>query len=187
MTELTHILAQVGRGVAGAADELAARLYDELHAMAQREMANERAGHTLQPTALVHEAYLRLVSKEGGSFQNRAHFFGAAARAIRRVLVDHARGRQRMKRGEGAPRADLDAMNPAAPVREDALLALDHALTELTTFAPRLAELVELRFFSGMSLPEVAQLLKTSESTLQRDWRIARAWLRGKLGGHGEP
>jgi RNA polymerase sigma factor (TIGR02999 family) len=129
----------------------------------------------------VHEAYLRLVGGEETRFENRAHFFGAAAAAIRRVLVEHSRRRARLKRGDGRVRVELDAIDPAAPVSDEDLLALEEALEELTTFSPESARLVELRFFAGMTIPEVAQVLRVSESTIERDWRLARAWLKGKL------
>ena len=181
MTDLTRILGEIREGDAGAPERLAAALYDELRRMAGRQMAHERPDHTLQPTALVHEAYVRLVSGEVATFENRAHFLGAAAIAIRRVLVEHARKRARIKRGGDLQRVDLDDVDPAGPVPDAALIGLDEALVELAGFAPRQARLVELKFFAGMSIPEIARLMQVSESTIQREWRIARAWLKGEL------
>jgi RNA polymerase sigma factor (TIGR02999 family) len=156
--------------------------------MARREMAGERADHTLQPTALVHEAYLRLAGGEGLRFENRAHFFGAAATAIRRVLVEHARRRGRAKRGGGMPRVGLEELpDTSGTLPDETLVAVDEVLARLAEFAPELARIVELRFFAGMTIPETARLLGVSETTIQRDWRVARAWLRAELdGGDGD-
>lgn len=182
MTELTRILQNATDGVAGAADELAAVLYEELKELARRGMMSERADHTLQPTALVHEAYVRLLGPAGTAFDNRAHFLGAAARAMRRVLVDHARKRARIRRGGGALRLELDDEKLAEPMRDDTLLALDEAVDRLAAFDPGRARIVELRFFAGMTVPEVAVSLGISESTVARSWRLAKAWLRGEIG-----
>ncbi len=181
MDELTRILAQAGAGDEGASKRLAELLYDELRALARREMAAERVGHTLEPTALVHEAYLRLMTGENVRFENRAHFFGAAATAIRRVLVEHARGRARIKRGQGRARVEFDPDQLAQPVDDEQLLSLDEELARLAEFAPQQARVVELRFFAGLSIPEVARLMSRSETSVQRDWRVARAWLKGQL------
>jgi len=182
MTEVTRILQEMEGGAPDAADRLAAVLYDELREIARREMAGERAGHTLQPTALVHEAFLRLVPG-GGTFESRAHFLGAAANAIRRVLVEHARRRGRLKRGGDRERVDYEVAEAGEPLRDEVLVALDDALADLEASSPTTARIVELRFFAGMTVPEVARLLNTSESTVQRGWRAARAWLRGELEG----
>ena len=172
----------LGESRAGRApEELAALLYDELRALARQELANERPAHTLQPTALVHEAYLRLTGEKDASFQNRGHFFGAAATAIRRVLVDHARRRARAKRGGGAAPLSLDALDPAHPISDAELLGLDGALARLSELDPTKARIVELRFFAGMTVEELARTLELSESTVRRHWRVARAWLRGEL------
>lgn len=181
MADLTRILREAQEGRIGAADELAALLYDELRTLARQEMAGERPDHTLQPTAVVHEAYLRLVGGNGRSFDSRAHFLAAAATAIRRVLVDHARKRSRIKRGGGTIPAPLDGMDPAASLPAAELLDLDEALERLAAFDPFKARIVELRFFAGMTVEELARLLGTSESSVRRDWRVARAWLRGEL------
>jgi len=183
MADLTRILRESRESRTGAAEELAALLYDELRALARQELAGERPGHTLQPTALVHEAYLRLVGGEGTSFENRAHFFGAAAKAIRRVLVDHARRRARAKRGGGAIPLSLGEMDPAQPISDAELLGLDEALARLAALDPVKARIVELRFFAGMGVDELARALALSESTVRRHWRMARAWLRGELSG----
>jgi RNA polymerase sigma factor (TIGR02999 family) len=181
VTELTQILQDATDGKAGAADQLAAVLYEELKDLARRGMVSERADHTLQPTALVHEAYVRLLGPEGTAFDNRAHFLGAAARAMRRVLVDHARKRHRIRRGGGALRLELDEEKLAEPIRDDTLLALDEAVDRMAAFDPGRARIVELRFFAGMTVPEVATSLGVSESTVARGWRLAKAWLRGEL------
>jgi len=186
MADVTRILREARDGQEGASEELAALLYGELRQLARRELAHERPDHTLQPTALVHEAWLRLMGDAECEFDSRAHFFGAAARAIRRVLVDHARARAREKRGGGAIALPLDQLDPAAPLPESRLLALDEALERLAVVDPFKARVVELRFFSGLSVAELARLLGTSESSVGRDWRVARAWLRGELeGDHG--
>ena len=167
MADLTRILTESRAGRTGAAEELAALLYDELRALARQELASERPAHTLQPTALVHEAYLRLVGTDV-VFENRAHFFGAAATAIRRVLVDHARRRARGKRGGGAVQVSLDDVDPARPIADAELLGLDEALARLAVLDPLKARIVELRFFSGLSVDELARALELSESTVRR-------------------
>jgi RNA polymerase sigma factor (TIGR02999 family) len=181
MADLTRILRESRAGQPAAAKELAVILYDELRAMARQELAGERPEHTLQPTALVHEAYLRLVGGDGGPFESRAHFFGAAATAIRRVLVDHARRRARAKRGGGRVQVSLDALDPAQPISDAELLGLDEALARLAVLDPIKAQIVELRFFAGMPIEELVRALELSESTVRRHWRMARAWLRGEL------
>ncbi len=181
MADVTRILREAREGKRSAADELATLLYDELHLLARQEMASERPNHTLQPTALVHEAYLRLAGGEGTAFESRAQFFAAAATAIRRVLVDHARRRARVKRGGGQAPLALDELDPAAPLPDTELLDLDEALARLAQLDPFKARIVELRFFAGMSVEEVSLVLGASDSTVRRDWRLARAWLRGEL------
>lgn len=188
MLEITQILQDVRAGRAGAPEELAAALYEELHAVARRDLAGERAGHTLQPTALVHEAWLRLFSGADSSFENRAHFFSAASTAIRRVLADHARRRQALKRDVGrarVPLEDVEVAGAARPieVRPQDVLALDGALERLAAFAPLQARIVEMRFFGGLTMVEIALALESSESTVERNWRLARAWLRAELDG----
>lgn len=170
-------------------EELLVQLYCELRALAASVMAGERGGHTLQPTALVHEAYLRL-SQQREPWQSPSHFLGLAATAMRRVLVDHARARRALKRGGGAASLDAavagdiegrtDCLRLAVAAEVD-LEALDSALTELAGLDSRQARVVELRFFGGLDVPAVAEVLGVSERTVKSDWRIARAWLRGRL------
>ena len=186
MTELTRVLAEAERGDPQAAARLASIVYEELRAMARQELAGERQDHTLQPTALVHEAYMRLTGGAEVSFENRAHFFGAAALAIRRVLVDHARRRGREKRGGGLQRVELVDLELASTLPDDALLAMDDALHELEERSPTAARIVELRFFAGMTVVEVARALDTSVSTVERTWRVTRAWLRSRVEGDGD-
>lgn len=181
MSDLPRILRAAQEGDPRAAQDLTALLYDELHAMARREMARERAGHTLQPTALVNEAYLRLVEGQGAVFADRDSFFAAAANAIRRVLVDHARRRARDKHGGRVPRVPLEGLDVAEPLTDEDILALDDALERLRELDAGKARLVELRFFGGLSMAELARTLGASESTVQRQWRLARAWLRSHL------
>jgi RNA polymerase sigma factor (TIGR02999 family) len=181
MLDITRILQDAKAGQAGAAEQLATALYDELRILARRDLAGERAGHTLQPTALVNEAWLRLFTGEQPSFENRAHFFAAAATAIRRVLADHARRRQAEKRGGDRGRVPLEEVDVAGPIRSEDVLALDEALERLAAFAPLQARIIEMRFFAGMTTPELARALDVSESTIERHWRLARAWLRSEL------
>jgi RNA polymerase sigma-70 factor (ECF subfamily) len=155
-------------------------VYDELRALAESYLQRERPDHTLQATALVHEAYIRLIKQEDVDWQNRAHFFAVAAQAIRRILVDHARGHQSAKRGGDRKRVHLD-QDLALPGPDLELLALDEALGELAHLHERQARIVELRFFGGLSLKEIAEYLGLSSRTVDGDWHMARAWLRGKL------
>lgn len=187
MTDFTDILRSAGGGDQAATERLAELLYAELRSLARREMAAERPDHTLEPTALVHEAYLRLIGSEGASFENRAHFFGAAARAIRRVLVEHARARGRLKRGGAAQRMDLDEDQLQTFERDADLLALDEALARLAELDVDKARLVELRFFAGMTLDETARALGVSASTIVREWRTTRAWLQQALDHPEDP
>lgn len=163
MSELTRILEAAQRGEPSAASELLPLVYEELRRLAAHKMANEAPGHTLQPTALVHEAWLRLVTPEQqGQFQNRAHFFGAAAEAMRRILVDRAREKKALKRGGNLERVDIDAVEPASPMPDDELLALDEALDRLATVDTRAAEMVKLCFFVGLTQEEAARELGVS-------------------------
>jgi RNA polymerase sigma factor (TIGR02999 family) len=177
---LTILLQAAGSGDRAAYSRLYEAVYAELRRVARSSMRREGAGHTLQPTALVNEAYLRLAPPEGG-WENRRHFFGAAAEAMRRILVDYARRRMSQKRGADPERVtlsgvDLPAMSPGVDV-----LLLDAALTELGTERPRLAELVALRFFAGMNIEDAAQALDISPATAKRDWAFARAWLQERV------
>lgn len=183
---VTEALVAWGRGDSGAADRLLELVYPELHRIAERQMRRERGGHTLQPTALVHEAYLKLVDQSRVDWRNRAHFLGVAAQAMRRLLVDHARGRDRDKRGGGATMVELDSAageaGLAAPGRSVDLLALDQALERLAALDAAQARLVELRFFGGLSIEEAAHALGISTATAGRDFRSARAFLARELG-----
>ena len=153
-------------------------VYAELRAIARRHLARESPGHTLQSTALVHEAYFKLVDQRSVQWQNRSHFFGIAAQMMRRILVDHARRRHRAKRGGAAPTLSLDnAMAVTEPEAEVDLLALDNVLTSLAAIDPRGARIVELRFFSGLTIDETAEVLGVSSATVKREWSTARAWL----------
>ncbi len=183
MLAITQILQDVQAGRPGAPEELAAALYDDLRAAARRDLAGERPGHTLQPTALVNEAWMRLFAGRPTAFENRAHFFSAASTAIRRVLADHARRRQADKRGGDPGRVPLEEVEVGGPVRTEDVLALDEALERLEAFAPVQARIVEMRFFGGLTTPELALALDISESTVERNWRLARAWLRAELDG----
>ena len=155
-------------------------VYDELRRLAGAYLARERSDHTLQPTALVHEAYAKLASQET-PWANRAHFMGIAAQAMRRILVDHARGKHRAKRGGGWQRVELDVALAEDPSQTLDLLALDEALSELAILSPREAQVVELRYFGGLDVVEVAEVLDVSSRTVKRAWRFARAWLGARM------
>ena len=187
MTDLRRILQEVEQGREGASERLAALLYDEVRRIARRELAGERADHTLQPTALAHEAYLRLANGDNGGFGSRGEFLAAAAVAIRRVLVEHARRRARLKRGGDRARVDLDPGELAGAVRDDTLLDLDEALQRLERFSSEHAHTVGLHVFAGMTIEEIAEHRGVSVSTIGREWRFARAWLRGELEEAGGP
>lgn len=175
---MTRILQAAQRGDCKAADELLPLVYQELRRLAAHKMANEAPGHTLQPTALVHEAWLRLVTPDQqAQFQNRAHFFGAAAEAMRRILVDRAREKKALKRGGDLERVDVDAVELPSPMPDDELLALDEALDRLAIVDTRAAEMVKLCFFVGLTQEEAARELGVSVSTAERVWAFARAWL----------
>ena len=180
---ITKLLVAWGHGDQGALDALAPLVQQELHRVAARQMAGERRGHILQPTALVNEVYVRLVDWHNVKWQNRAHFFGVAARIMRRILVDAARARGRVKRGGDAIQVSLsDVLGVALPVTQD-LVALDDALKTLETLDARQSQVVELRFFGGLSLEEVAEALQVSVGTVRRDWSLAQAWLYRELSG----
>jgi RNA polymerase sigma factor (TIGR02999 family) len=177
MSEVTRILAAIEQGDAESTDELLPFVYQELRRLAAHKMAHEPAGHTLQPTALVHEAWLKLVDSPNQSWQNRAHFFGAAAEAMRRILIDRARRKGRQRRGGGAAHVDLDDIELASPAPNDQLLALSEALDRFAAQEPRQAELVKLRYFVGLKIEETAEVLGISEATAKRWWAYSRAWL----------
>jgi RNA polymerase sigma factor (TIGR02999 family) len=177
MSNATVLLSAVERGDPKAADELLELVYQELRQLATRKMAQEPPGQTLQPTALVHEAWLRLVGSENPSFENRGHFFSAAAEAMRRILIDRARRRRTRRHGGGYERVDLEACELAAPQAEDELLAVHEALDKLAKQYPVQAEVVKLRYFGGRTNEEVAQIRDISVSTVKNYWSFARAWL----------
>ena len=162
--------------------ELLPLVYDELRCLARQRLAGERPGQTLQPTALVHEAYLRLTKANGAPrWDSDRHFFGAAAEAMRRVLIDRARARGREKRGGGRTRVDIEAMDLAAPAGDEELLAVDEALEKLAAVDAEGAEIAKLRYFVGLGIPEVAAALGISERSVKRHWAYARAWLRAEI------
>jgi RNA polymerase sigma factor (TIGR02999 family) len=176
MNEVTRALEAIGQGDAQAAAQLLPLVYDELRRLAARQLGQEKPGQTLQATALVHEAYLRLVGDQ--HFANRRHFFAAAAEAMRRILVENARRKKRQKRGGDLQRVDLDELALTAPEGDLRLIALDEALARFAGIEPAKAELVKLRWFGGLSLDAAAELLDISPSTADRWWAYARAWLR---------
>ena len=178
---VTGLLAAWSAGDPNALDRLMPLVYAELHARAARQLRGEHTGHTLQPTALVHEAFLRLVDADI-PWRDRAHFYHVAARAMRRVLVDHARGLQRAKRGGAAVRVTLDAENLAAPEAGTDVIALDEALERLAATDERKARVVELHYFAGLNYDEVAAAVEISPATVHRDLRLAKAWLRREMG-----
>lgn len=186
--EITRLLQQASSGNKAAFDELVPIVYDELHRIASGRLKLEPMGHTLTPTALVHEAYLQLVAQDRTEWQSRSHFFAVAALAMRRILINYARGRARHKRGGDAVRVDLDAAEKlgetAVPFNDeqaDELIALDAALTQLKTFNEEGAEIVQYRFFGGLQFKEIAEVLGVSEVTVRRRWTAARAWLRREM------
>jgi RNA polymerase sigma factor (TIGR02999 family) len=182
MSDVTQLLAAASRGEAGAGEQLLNVVYAELRRIAEQKLSGDAAGHTLQPTALVHEVWLQLAGPEGQpGFANRAHFFGAAAQAMRRLLIDRARRRQAAKRGGGAEHIDLDSVDIAATAEDTVLLRIDEALEKLAAEDPAAAELVRLRFFVGMKIEEAAETLGISERTAKRYWTFARAWLYDAL------
>jgi RNA polymerase sigma factor (TIGR02999 family) len=184
MAEVTQILTAIQAGDPNAAAELLPLVYDELRALAAGRLAGEKPGQTLQPTALVHEAYLRLVGVQPDGWNGRGHFFAAAAQAMRRILVENARRKRRLRHGGGACRLSLDDCEPAADPAPEAvdLVALSDSLDRLAAASPRRAEVVKLRYFAGLTLPEVAALLGVSRSTAEADWTYAKTWLKRAMG-----
>jgi RNA polymerase sigma factor (TIGR02999 family) len=179
MHEVTRILSAIEQGDPKAADQLLPLVYDELRMLAAQRLSQEKPGQTLQATALVHEAYLRLAGGDPARmWDGRGHFFAAAAEAMRRILVERARRKRSQKRGAGAARIDLEEVNPAADEAADEILAVDEALAGLAAADPRAAELVKLRYFVGLSLPEAARSLGMAPRSADRLWAYARAWLR---------
>ncbi len=184
MSDATQLLQAAAGGDPRAAAELLPLVYDELRQIARQRMARESASHTLQPTALVHEAWLRLGGGEGARFENRAHFFGAAAEAMRRILIERARRRQAAKRGSGVSPLDVDEIEIPAPVADDdSLLAVDEALEKFAAIDPRKAELVKLRYFVGMTFEEAASALGITVPVAKQWWAYARAWLTVEMRG----
>jgi len=184
MKDVTRLLLAAEQGEQDAAEQLLNVVYAELHQMAEQKLSGDAGNHTLQPTALVHDAWLQLVG-DGGSvgFANRAHFFGAAAQAMRRILIDRARRKLAEKRGGGAEHIDLDSVDVAVNAADTTLLRIDEALEKLAQEDPPSAELVRLRFFVGLKNEEAAQVLNISERTAKRHWTFARAWLYDELRG----
>jgi RNA polymerase sigma-70 factor, ECF subfamily len=175
--EITRLLVEWGNGDQQALERLTPLVYEELHRLARRYLRQERQGHTLQSTALVHEAYLKLVGQHSVRWQNRAQFFGIAAQLIRRILVDYARNKHAAKRGADAPKLSLDEALAVPGERDLDLVALDDALETLAKLDPRQSRLVELRFFAGLTVEETAEVLQMSPATVKRDWTAAKAWL----------
>jgi RNA polymerase sigma factor (TIGR02999 family) len=191
MSEVTRILSAIEQGDPHAAEQLLPLVYEELRKLAAQKLAKEKPGQTLQATALVHDAYLRLVGASpkdaAKEWQGRAHFFAAAAEAMRRILVEKARWKHRQKHGSGQAHADIDLANLAAPMPDEDLLALDEAMTRLAAEAPIQAQLVRLRFYAGLSNEEAANVLGISGVTAKRYWRYARAWLHREVSKGDDP
>jgi RNA polymerase sigma factor (TIGR02999 family) len=189
MTEVTRILSAMEHGDPGAAEQLLPLVYDELRRLAAQKLALEKPGQTLQETALVHEAYVRLVGSGDAAacseqrWESRGHFFAAAAQAMRRILIDRAREKRAQKRGGGRKRLDIDAVDLATQATPDQLLAVDDALAKLTSEDPAAARLVELRYFAGLTVEEAGKALGMSTATAYRHWKYARAWLHTELLG----
>ena len=175
--EITQLLMNWSHGDKAALEQLVPLVYPELRRLAKRYMQRENPAHTLQTSALINEAYLKLVDQQSVEWQNRAHFFAMAAQVMRHILVDHARTRNYAKRGGGAPRLPLDEAAALTEQRAGQLIALDDALRDLAALDDRKSQIIELRFFGGLSLEETAEVLKISPSTVQREWRVAKAWL----------
>ena len=185
--DVTNLLVNWTNGDKKALEALMPLVYGELHRLAKRYLRRERSDHTLQSTALVHEAYLRMVDQKGMQWQNRAHFFAVAAQMIRRILVDHARTHKAEKRGGGAPKLALDEAIGVPQRRDLNLVALDDAINALAGFDPQQGRIVELRFFGGLSIEETAEVLNISPATVKRDWAVAKAWLYRDLSGREIP
>lgn len=180
--DVTRLLHELSGGDESALERLVPVIYDELRAIASREMRRERGEHTLQATALVHEAFLKLVDRPDLSWESRAHFLNLAAQAMRRIMVDHARRRGRKKRGDGAVRVTLEEALVGGGEEGPDLTDVDDALERLGRKDPRKAKVVELRFFAGLSVPETARVLDISEATVKREWQFAKAWIQRELG-----
>lgn len=181
--DVTRLLHELSGGDESAMARLVPLIYDELRAIAAREMRRERGEHTLQPTALVHEVFLRLVDKPDLSWESRAHFLNIAAQSMRRILVEHARHRKRQKRGGGAERITLDEQLHAPGAGAPDLTDIDEALERLSSLDPRKGRVVELRFFAGLSVEETGRVLGISNATVKREWQFAKAWIQRELSG----
>ena len=181
MSHFTRVLDQVQRGEATAAEELLPLVYEELRKLAAHKMAGEAPGQTLQPTALVHEAWLRLTGDESRTWDNRGHFFAAAAEAMRRILIERARAKGRLRRGAHAEHVPLEQVTIASEDPQDTVLAINDALDRLTARDPFKAEVVKMRYFVGLTQAEIAHALGVSEPTIRRHWAIARAWLYAEM------
>lgn len=181
--EVTSLLAAWGKGDQNALNELMPLVYNELHRMARRAWSSQDQGNTLQPTALINEAYLRLAGAESASFQNRGHFFAVACTAMRQILVNHAKGRLAGKRGSGRVNLSIDDVQPAVNQEAAEVVALHEALERLQALDPRKSRVVEMRYFGGLSIEETAEALGVSVITVNRDWRLARTWLIREMGG----
>ena len=179
--QVTKLLADWKSGDPDALDRLAPLVYQELRRLAESYLRNEHAARTLQPTALVHDVYLRLIGSEQPDWSSRAHFFGIAAHRMRQILVEHARQRNAAKRGAGAEQITLDEMVCFAPERSADVVALDDAMNCLATFDERKCKVIELRYFGGLSIEETARVLGVSQGTVMRDWTLAKAWLRKEI------
>jgi RNA polymerase sigma factor (TIGR02999 family) len=180
--DVTRLLAELAEDGRDAMDHVFPLVYDELHRVAQRKLQSERPGHTLNATALVHEAYLRLAGAEKIEWRSRAHFFAVAARAMRRILINHAESRNARKRGGGLHHVELGEQIAGESAQDDMMLDLDRALTRLAALDERQCRIVECRYFAGMSIEETAAGLDISPATVKRDWTLARAWLNRELG-----
>ena len=181
MSEITALLGDIAKGQREKENELLELVYRELHQLAAHFMRGERKDHTLQATALVNEAYVRLVGSHALTWESRAHFFNAAAMTMRRILVDHARARQSAKRPNSGQRVELEDHFAISDQEPEQMIAIDTALGKLAAMDPRQAKIVELRFFAGLGVEETARLLGVSEKTVKRDWAVARAWLEAEL------
>lgn len=185
--DITRLLAEWSAGNQAALDDLLPVVYDELHRLASNYMRRESPDHLLQTTALVHEAYLRLVDQRNVNYRNRTQFFAVAAQVMRHILVDYARGRQRAKRGDGVAPVPLGDIAVLSDDRAEELIAINAALQNLTAVDPRKGRVFELRYFGGLSVEEAAEMLNVSPVTIARDWRMAKAWLRREMTPDGAP
>lgn len=184
-SQVTKIVNELAAGDSSAADRLFPLLYEAFHSLAARYLRGEDKGHTLSPTALVHEAYLKLVDQTRVQWRGKTHFFAVGAQAMRRILVDHVRRKHRVKRGGGRLRIQLDENAALSPESDEDLIMVDEALAKLTKVDPRQAAIVEMRFFGGLSVAEVADVLGVSKRTVEGEWTAVRAWLRRELSRQG--